>query len=68
VTDEGLRHLEGLSQLEELHLEGANITIAGVRRLERALPQTAVNHGLPTNVGSQRLREKKSRLGATGRQ
>lgn len=49
VTDAGLRHLEGLSQLEELHLEGANITIAGVRRVERALPETAIYHGLPTD-------------------
>lgn len=38
VTDAGLEHLRGLMQLRFLDLRGTQVTEAGVRELERALP------------------------------
>jgi hypothetical protein len=36
--DGGLAHLEGLTDLQSLHLFGAKITHAGLEKLQQALP------------------------------
>ena len=42
VTDEGLIHLEGLSQLKELSLDNTKATPDGVQQLQRALPNCKI--------------------------
>jgi hypothetical protein len=43
ISDAGLRHLEGLTQLETLELYGF-ITEAGVERLRKKLPNVRIHH------------------------
>jgi len=42
VTDAGLGHLKGLSQLETLVLTNTRVTAEGIRRLQQALPDCRV--------------------------
>ena len=59
ITDEGLRHLEKLSDLKQLHLSyGPEVTPAGVERLKQALPRTqvyvsALEPGFPVEVAEE---------------
>jgi hypothetical protein len=39
VTDSGLRHLEGLSNLRELEVRGTSVTDYGTEKLRLALPE-----------------------------
>ena len=41
VTDSGLEHLKGLSQLKSLYLS-TKVTLAGVRRIKQALPNCTI--------------------------
>jgi hypothetical protein len=47
ITDAGLEHLKGLTQLRELWLGGEyrseNVTAEGIKRLQRALPNCKIN-------------------------
>jgi mono/diheme cytochrome c family protein len=45
VTDAGLANLEGLKNLRALYLWGSKATDAGAEKLQKALPQCAVNTG-----------------------
>jgi hypothetical protein len=45
VTDAGLKDLEGLKGLRELHCVGAAVTEAGVERLRKALPEAKITAG-----------------------
>jgi len=38
VTDGGLEHLKGLTQLQQLNVIGTSVTDAGAKSLEKALP------------------------------
>jgi len=38
VTDAGLKHLKGLTNLQFLHLDGTQVTRRGVKELNKALP------------------------------
>ena len=38
----GLMHLKGLTNLEFLYLDGTQVTDAGVRKLQAALPDTEI--------------------------
>ena len=38
VTDAGIEHLKGLTQLQFLHLENAQVTDVGVAKLKKVLP------------------------------
>jgi hypothetical protein len=38
VSDTGLEHLKGLTQLQRLDLVGTKVSDAGVRKLQKALP------------------------------
>ena|SRR5687768_553150 len=42
ITDAGLVHLEELENLEKLILIGTSVTPAGVKKLQRALPNTKI--------------------------
>jgi hypothetical protein len=42
VTDAGLTHLKGLTQLWTLDLDDTNVTDEGVKRLQRELPQRMI--------------------------
>jgi hypothetical protein len=42
ITDAGLVHLEGLSNLENLHLIKTSVTAAGVNKLQQKLPKTKI--------------------------
>ena len=43
ITDEGLKHVEVLSNLKQLYLvPGPGVSPAGLERLKRALPQTRI--------------------------
>jgi len=42
-TDAGLEHLKGLTQLEQLWLDGTQVTDAGVEKLNQALPKCNFN-------------------------
>jgi hypothetical protein len=42
VTDAGLESLKGLTQLHELYLWGPKITDAGVKDLQKALPNCKI--------------------------
>jgi hypothetical protein len=43
VTDAGLAHLKGLTNLGEVGLEGTQVTDAGVRDLQQALPSLKIH-------------------------
>ncbi len=43
VTDAGLEHLKGLTQLNWLGLHGTRVTEAGVKKLQRALPNCEID-------------------------
>jgi hypothetical protein len=47
ISDAGLRHLEGLTQLETLELYGDRITAAGVERLRKQLPNVQIHYSGP---------------------
>lgn len=53
VTDEGLAHLEGLSSLRELRLDGSRVTNAGAERLKQKIPGVSVT--VPTTMRSTSL-------------
>ena len=42
ITDAGLVHLEGLSNLKQLYLIGTGVTPAGVSKLQQKLPKTKI--------------------------
>lgn len=42
ITDEGLKHFEGLSLLKELRLDKSKVTMAGVARLKEKIPGVIV--------------------------
>jgi hypothetical protein len=42
VSDQGLEHLRGLSDLIELHLIKTEVTAAGVAKLQAALPNCKI--------------------------
>lgn len=44
VTDAGLRHLKKMSRLRRLYLVGTEVTDAGVRELQQALPKVDIEH------------------------
>jgi hypothetical protein len=44
VTDTGLEHLRGLTQLQLLYLGGTQITDEGVKKLQEALPNCEITH------------------------
>jgi len=45
ISDAGLAHLEGLSQLETIELYGDRITESGVNRLRQKLPNARITRG-----------------------
>jgi hypothetical protein len=47
VTDEGLKHRAGLSNLKHLNLTGAQVTAASVAALLKALRQCRILSGPP---------------------
>jgi hypothetical protein len=47
VSDEGLKHLHGLTNLLELDLRTTKVTAAGVADLQKALPQCKITSGPP---------------------
>ena len=44
MTDAGLEHLKGLMQLQRLVLRNTKVTDAGVRDLQKALPNCKIEH------------------------
>ena len=42
VSDVGLGHLKGLTQLKLVHLSGTKVTAAGMKDLRKALPKADV--------------------------
>ena len=42
VTDTGLMHLKGLTNLRIVDLRGTNVTNAGAKELKRALPRLTI--------------------------
>jgi hypothetical protein len=44
VTDRGLEHLRGLTNLKLLDLYDTRVSDAGVRALQKALPKAEVSH------------------------
>ena len=44
VTDEGLQHLKGLTNLQSLHLTHTFVTASGVFKLQQALPKCKISH------------------------
>ena len=42
ITDAGLEHLKGLTNLEELDLRWTKVTDAGVAKLQQALPNCEI--------------------------
>jgi hypothetical protein len=42
VTDAGLEHLKGLTEIEWLFLPGTQVTDGGVNELQKALPNTHI--------------------------
>jgi len=44
VTDAGLVHLKGLTQLRTLNLSLTQITDAGVAELKKSLPKCEISH------------------------
>jgi hypothetical protein len=42
VTDAGVGSLKGLTALEELRLQGTQVTADGIRKLQAALPRTRI--------------------------
>jgi hypothetical protein len=44
VTDAGLEHLKGLTQLQTLWLGSTHVTDEGVRQLSRVLPNCRIAH------------------------
>jgi hypothetical protein len=45
ITDEGLKHLYGLSKLRRLYLNGTRVTAMGVYKLSHAIPGVWVDGG-----------------------
>lgn len=48
VSDRGLEHLKGLSQLKCLLLDDTKVTDAGVKKLQQALPKCEIYWNPPT--------------------
>jgi len=44
ISDEGLKHLEGLTSLRRLWLVCPQVTAEGVERLQKALPNCAIEY------------------------
>ncbi|MHC4180993.1 MAG: hypothetical protein ACYSWU_26135 [Planctomycetota bacterium] len=44
ISDEGLKHLEGLKSLRRLWLACPQVTAEGVERLQKALPNCAIEY------------------------
>jgi hypothetical protein len=42
ISDEGLEHLKGFPNLEELELHGTQVTDAGIADLRKALPNVRI--------------------------
>ena len=59
VTDPGLRHLSGLSELEVLWLDGTRVTDTGLHELTglTKLQAVIVNEGKVTDKGAKQLRQ-----------
>ena len=47
ITDAGLVHLRGLTNLQKLYLGNTKVTEAGVENLRKALPKCEINYGCP---------------------
>ena len=43
VTDQGLEHFRGFKKLRSLNLKGTGVTAAGVKKLQRDLPNTDIS-------------------------
>ena len=44
VSDDGLKHLRGFTNLKELHLENTQVTDEGVKKLQKALPDCEIDY------------------------
>jgi hypothetical protein len=44
ITDAGLVHLKGLTNLDVLQIGGTRITQRGIRQLRQWLPETSIYH------------------------
>jgi hypothetical protein len=42
ITDAGLKHLVGLTRLQELDLHGTHVTDEGIAKLQEALPNCQI--------------------------
>lgn len=44
ITDAGLVHIKGLTELQDFELRYTQVTDAGVAELKKALPNCLINH------------------------
>ena len=44
VSDAGLTHLKELKTLRWLHLDGPQVSVGGVKELQKALPNCTIYH------------------------
>ncbi|NQU21935.1 MAG: hypothetical protein HQ567_11685 [Candidatus Nealsonbacteria bacterium] len=44
MTDAGLEYLEGMTSLQSLDLRGTQVTDAGIKKLQQALPNCKIEH------------------------
>jgi hypothetical protein len=61
ITDSGMAHLQGLSELRDVGLNGTQVTDEGIKELQQALPKCSVN-GETEDWGTD-LRETDSVIG-----
>jgi hypothetical protein len=58
VTDAGLVHLEGFSNLTWLDLSGTKVTDVGVKKLQQKLPRCKISRAL-TGPGKRDVKKKR---------
>jgi uncharacterized membrane protein len=54
ITDTGLEHLRGMTQLQELSLECTEVTDAGVKKLQQALPNCTITRSCDVKPRAKR--------------